>query len=221
MKYAYIDESGTRDSQTVMTVSMVVVEGCRTAEKLHGKIMAELYPDYVRMRRRFRREKIHRPVQLHYVEMSIVQRNQVAVNLALANVAAYVVYYYHQSPPVPHETKFRIYTELVKDAIRLATTHHKELSVVVAQQGGWQGYEQGFIADLKALEYEQDRHGLSYRKLAISLSSAAHPGLQIADFYAGACRYFLLHPDNGIDVAHFWTIERQTRLELTSFGVVK
>jgi len=214
MKHAYIDESGTREYQKVMTVALVVLEGKRTAEKLHEKLMCELYPDYIERRKLFKKKSIHKLPGLHYAEMNRAQKEKVAKKLASVTIFAYVSYYYHDGTATEHQQRFEIYTQLVKDSIRLATDQVNELSVVVAQQGGWQGYEQQFEAELKALEY--DTHPRKYRKLLISLEPARHPGIQLSDFYAGCCRDFVLDPDSQ-RLVHYHAIERQTRLEQTTF----
>ena len=98
----------------------------------------------------------------------------------------------------------------------LATRDHNELSVTVAQQGGWQGYEREFENRLKALEYD-DSNGKTYRKLAVELRPARHPGIQLSDFYAGVCRDFILNPDTEPLLVPYRSIERQVVLELSSF----
>ncbi len=215
-KYAYVDESGTREYQKVMTVSLVVVEGRRSAEKLHERIMCMLFDDYLERRRLFKKKAIHKLPYLHYAEMSRSDRERIAKKLGAAIVSTYVTYYWHDGSATAHEQRFEIYTNLVKEAILLATNHHNELSVTVAQQGGWQGYERQFEAELKALEYD-DSKGQVYRKLSVALEPARHPGIQLSDFYAGVCRDFILNPDNEPLLVPYRLIEGQVMLELSSF----
>lgn len=216
MKYAYIDESGTREYQQVMTVSLVVLEGRRTAEKLHEKVMCTLFEDYLEKRRLFKKKAIHRLPNLHYAEMSRTDRERVGAKLAASSISAYVSYYWHDGKATEHEQRFEIYTSLVKETILLATKDHNELSVTVAQQGGWQGYERQFEQQLKALEYD-DSNGKMYRRLAVELHPARHPGIQLSDFYAGVSRDFILNPDNEPHLAAFRAVEAQISLELSSF----
>jgi hypothetical protein len=215
MKYAYIDESGTREYQKIMAVSLIVLEGRRTAEKLHEKIMCELYPDYLQRRQRFRRREIQSLPDLHYAQMNPQQKEKVAVRLGSTKLSAFVTYHYHDGSATEHQERFRIYTGLVKEVIRLAVGEHNELSVCVAQQGGWQGYKQALELDLKSLE-RVETGGKAYRKLDITLEPARRAGIQLADFYAGTCRDYLLNPDDESNLAHYRSIEPQTKLLLTT-----
>jgi hypothetical protein len=216
MKYAYIDESGTREYQGVMTVALIVLEGRRTAEKLHEKVMCTLFEDYIEKRKLFKKKAIHRLPYLHYTEMSRNHRERVGVKLAAASVSAYVSYYWHDGKATKHEQRFEIYTNLVKESILLATRDHNELSVTVAQQGGWQGYERQFEQQLKALEYDHT-NGRMYRRLTIKLNSARHPGIQLSDFYAGVSRDFIINPDDEPLLTAFRAVESQIVFDLSSF----
>ena len=216
-KYAYVDESGTREHQKVMTVSLVLFEGRRSAEKLHERIMCTLFDDYLERRRLFKKKAIHRLPSLHYSEMNSNDRVLIAKKLGVAAVSCYVAYYWHDGNAIDHELRFAIYTNLVKEAILLATRHHNELAVTVAQQGGWQGYEKKFEAELKSLEYDTTSDGKVYRKLFVDLQPARHPGIQLSDFYAGVCRDYVLNADQEQLLAPYRLIERQVVLELSSF----
>ena len=87
-KYAYIDESGTREYQRVMVVSLIVLEGKRTAEKLHEKVMCTLFQDYVERRRLHKKGAIHKLPHLHYAEMLRADRERIGKKLSAAAIAA-------------------------------------------------------------------------------------------------------------------------------------
>jgi hypothetical protein len=131
-----------------------------------------------------------------------------------SRIAAYVSYHWHDGKATKHAERFEIYTTLVKEAVLRATRDHSELSVAVAQQGGWQGYQRQFEIELKALEYD-DSSGKKYRRLAFALEPARHPGIQLSDFYAGVSRDFILNPDNEPHLAAYRAVESQLVIELS------
>ncbi len=185
-KYAYIDESGTNDDETVMTVAMVILEGSRSAEKLRSGILKSLFG---KLRKIHYREQL-RERELHYADMTKLHRSVTGDYLSSANVICYISHYWHTESPKNHKARFAIYTELVKNCINNAFQIHPTLSVVIAKQGGWQTYKQSFLAELRPIPEAFIKSG-KYRKSKFDLASSAHAGIQLADFYAGACRDFL------------------------------
>lgn len=49
MNYAFIDESGTREHQGIMTAAAAVFEGANSADRLHASVMKELNPRYIEL----------------------------------------------------------------------------------------------------------------------------------------------------------------------------
>ena len=164
-----------------------------------------------------RRRGDHGSAVLHYADMSGAQRTSVGRILSSQPISVFVSYYWHDGKATEHERRFEIYSNLVKTALMMASSVHAELRVSIAQQGGWQGYQADFLRGLKALNAGESRSSV-YRKVQVELQSGRHPGIQLADFYAGICRDFVLNPDGRNFPDAFRLIEAQTILEPVYFS---
>lgn len=178
------------DTQGVMSVAMVILEGANSAQRLHDHVMTALNPKYIQLLKQLKKDRKPLPT-LHYADMMGDHRRIVAGRLAEANVTVLTAHHRHQGEKT-HAERFSVYGELVKICVRSAFETHKELIVGVAKQGGWQKYEQGFCAELRLLPEEFTKQG-NYRKADFELLSAARPGIQLADFYVGAVRDFTMN----------------------------
>ena len=193
--YAYIDESGTLSEHQVMTVSLVLLEGRRTADRAHLKILKELYPHLANDLKALGGKK------LHFADMPDHVQNQVANQLASERVTAVINSHWHTMDEEAHSTSFGRYTKMVQlllyRALELTTG---EMKVIIAQQGGWETYEKPFLAEIhKAIElFSKRKH--EFRAVDYQLKPAHTVcGLQLADFYAGTVRKMFLDSLDGLD----------------------
>jgi hypothetical protein len=193
--YAYIDESGTLSEHQVMTVSLVLLEGRRTADRAHHKILKELYPHLDKDLKALGAKK------LHFTDMPDFIQNQVASQLADERITAVISSHWHNTDEEAYGTSFRRYTKMVQlllyRALELTTG---EMKVIIAQQGGWETYEKPFLIEVrKAAELYSKRHH-SFRAVDYQLKPAhSLCGLQLADFYAGTVRKMFLDSLSGLE----------------------
>jgi hypothetical protein len=193
--YAYIDESGTLSEHQVMTVSLVLFEGRRTADRAHHKILKELYPHLADDLKSLGAKK------LHFTDMPDHIQNQVASQLAQERISAVINSHWHSADEEAHGTTFGRYTKMVQlllyRALELTTG---EMKVIIAQQGGWETYEKPFLAEVhKAAELFSKRKHV-FRAVDYDLKQAhTVGGLQLADFYAGTVRKMFLDTLAGLE----------------------
>ena len=206
--YAYIDESGTKDDQEIMTVALVLFEGAFIAHKVHKLLTRELFPNCSKPDK-----KRKKPSGLHYADMNDKNQNQrlsAGEILAKQSIQCFASCFYHDGTEKSHEQRFEIYTSLIKICLKDALDFHQHLDVTIAQQGNWESYEGPLTNQLDAIVAEQSAR-LGFRKASFGFESAAKPGIQIADFYAGSIRGHLLkHKDSSLG-ASFELIEHQVR----------
>src|SRR5580700_7133557 len=114
--YAYIDESGTMDHQDVMTVAAVVFEGAHSAAKLHDHVMRALIPKYGQLLRQLNkgRQKGSKRPRMHFTDMDDANKSVVADLVRTAKLTVFTASYWYESLSLSHDTRFCIYTELVK-----------------------------------------------------------------------------------------------------------
>jgi len=188
VKHLFIDESGTRDMQEVMTVAAVVLEGANSADTLHTSVMKSLNPDYLKLVSTLRKQRKELP-QMHYIDLSDKQKRDTGERLGRANIAVYSAsYWYDDAPMVEHNDRFPVYSQLVTKVIEAAFKDHKELKIGIAKQGGWQKYGPGFLSELKKIPDNLRQEDGEYREGDFFLASAAKSGIQLADFYVGSIR---------------------------------
>lgn len=185
--HAYIDESGTMDDQEIMTVAMVVLDGAQVAQRLHRRVARVLFPNKS-IQSKKKLEAWFTQRVLHYVDLEDPEKLVAANVFASATLKTFVAQHKHDDQSKEHQYKFSVYKDLVKQVLRASFMHFDELEITIAKQGGWQDYGQSFIDELRTLS---DEHP-GYRKTRFSLASAYKHGLQIADYYAGSSREFLL-----------------------------
>ncbi len=187
--HAYIDESGVNHNETVMVVAMVVLHGSRSAEKLRKDVLAGLFDKSSQMAKTRQKRQL-RDQELHFVDMKYSHKLITSKYLSKADITCYVSYYWHQATVTNYKIRFKVYTELVKNCLKLAFEKHQDILVNIAKQGGWQTYKRSFLKELKLIPEHYVKNG-QFRKGKFELVSGAHPGVQIADFYAGAYRDWL------------------------------
>ncbi len=185
-KYAYIDESGINYHEIVMTVSIFILEGSRSARSVQMIALKSLFGRQLLNQI----DKLSKKHRLHFSDMSNQDKLTVGGYFRQANIACYASCYWHKGGVKNHETRFAIYKALVKLCLCRALEDHKDLIVAVAKQGGWQSYKHSFLGELKEIP-EFVRKDDTFCKAKFELASAANPGVQIADFYAGTIRHFL------------------------------
>jgi hypothetical protein len=185
--FAFIDESGTKDDQLIMTVSMIVLDGQFACKNIQKSILKELYPKKIAKKQS--KKDITKPrLGLHYCDIASNDRLTASRILIERKIDCYASCYYHDGREKHHEERFAIYKSMVRTCILAAFEHHEDLEIYIAAQGGANEYRSEFLAELRLLP-EKFR---LYRKVKFGLETNAHAGIQIADFYAGAIRDFLL-----------------------------
>ena len=194
LRYAYIDESGTKDDQEVMTVTLILLEGSFSDQSIHREIVKKLHPKYFANRRTKR--KID--VRLHYTEMDKEQKLVTGAILAQQSINCYASCFYHEGNEKLHEERFEIYTRLVKSCLGQCFVYFDNLLVTIEMQGGASKYKSALVSSLNevvVVANSRDR----FCKAKFLLKSSAKAGLQLSDFYAGAIRDFLLaHKDRSL-----------------------
>jgi hypothetical protein len=194
--YAYIDESGTQPEHQVMTVSLVLVNGRRAAERVHLRVLKELHPHLVHEAKALSKKK------LHFSDMPDDIQIVVARHLAQEQILSVINFYWHNGEDEPHEVIFGRYTRMVQlllyRALELTTG---ELRVVIAQQGGWETYETPFLAEIeKSAKLFSKRNKQVFRQIDYELKPAQSVcGLQLADFYAGTVRKMFIDSLTGLE----------------------
>ena len=208
--HAFIDESGTREHQGIMTVAAVVLDGAKAAAKLHESVMKELNPKYLELVKERKKQRRKLP-SMHFADMSEDAKSKASAHLAKANVSVFSASFWYDQSEMDHDERFSIYKQLVKIVITQAFNKHENIEIAIAKQGGWQQYEREFLAEVKQIPQgfmEQNK----FCKGNAYLVSAAKPGIQLADFYVGCIRDY----HRNMPAVHD-KIERQ----VLSYGVYK
>ena len=201
--YGYIDESGTKDYQEIMTIALVLFDGAFVAHKVHKLLSQKLFPDHNKAKKK--------PCELHYADMeNIKQKVSAAEILAAQSIQCFTACYYNDGAEKSHQQRFEIYTSMLKLCLADALDIHEQLDVTIAQQGGWKEYATPLTNELNTIVSEKSaRHG--FRKASFRFESKTKSGIQLADFYAGSTRGHLLkHKDSTLG-APFERIEHQVR----------
>lgn len=186
-RHAFIDESGTKDDQVIMTVAMIVLEGQFLSNKIQGLVLKEVFPE--RFAEKLNKKNKTQPaLGLHYCDTALDKKIIAGKVLRSQSITCYAGYYYHDDKPKKHEERFAIYRSMVKTCILQSLEDFVELDITVAAQGGAKEYRAEFLADLQAV-VEGFRE---YRKAKFRLGNNANPGVQLADFYSGAIRDHLI-----------------------------
>lgn len=205
-RFGFIDESGTKDDQLVMTVSLIVLDGQFTCRSIQKAILQALYPKRV-AENLSKKDKARPRLGMHYCDINDGDKLAAAQILIKENVRCYMSCYYHDGNLKAHEERFSIYKSMVRSCVLAALDDFDDLDICVAAQGGVSAYKKEFLLELKELpgQYRE------YRKARFRLESNAHAGIQLADFYAGAVRDFLIsqHGQDYILAAAYNIIEVQ------------
>jgi hypothetical protein len=114
--------------------------------------------------------------------------------LAKEKITVVIALHWHSGEDEPHEVVFARYTKLVELLLYTALDLTSgKMTLVIAKQGGWETYAETFLAELRNCAELFCRRKKLYRSIDYELRSAQQVrGLQLADFYAGAGRKFLL-----------------------------
>ncbi len=186
-RHGFIDESGTKDDHEIMTVALLLLDGAFSAQRLHKQLIKALFPQS----QKHGRSNDKMSFQLHYSDMTHDQKLTVAEILNKQSIQCYTSCFYHDGTEKSHEQRFAIYTSLIKLCLHDALQIHEHLDVTIAQQNNWQSYKAPLVSTLDEIVAENSAR-LGFRKAKFAFESAAKPGVQLADFYAGATRANLL-----------------------------
>lgn len=173
-----------------MTVALILLDGARTAEKLHSKIAKAVFAT-PKARGINELERFYSDQKLHFTQMNKKQKFDAAHILCNASVSAVIGYCRHTEKSVAHDHRFEMYRELLKVTITKAFEVNEELIVSIAKQGGWESYGAGLLAELRKIP-DGLSTSASFRKGDFYLASASKKGLQVADFYASSSWNHLL-----------------------------
>jgi hypothetical protein len=196
MHHAYIDESGTLDHQEVMTVALVVVEGAYSAQSIHKEAIRALNPKW------FTKSRQSTNIQLHYADMLKDHKLSVGKVFGQKPIDCFISCFYHDGNLKSGEERHGIYTQLVKSCLIQAYDVYNDLVIVVEKQGGADSYKAALMAVLNVIPELFRKRG-RFCTGKFELKSGSRPGLQLADFYAGATRDFLLaHKDRSLSNAY-------------------
>ncbi len=206
LKHSYIDESGTKDHQEITTVALLLLDGAFSAQRLHKQIIKALFPQSTKPGRK--NDKMS--FQLHYSDMTHDQKLTVAEILSKQSIECYTSCFYHDGSEKLHEQRFEIYSSLIRLCLHDALQIHEHLDVIIAQQSNWQTYRGPLLVTLDEIVAENSAR-LGFRKAKFAFESAAKPGVQLADFYAGATRGNLLNFRDASLGAPFDLIQGQIR----------
>ena len=210
--YGYIDESGTLVEQQVMTVSLVLLDGRRTADRITERILKELFPHLAGSVKDLNKKK------LHFTDMQEPTQNLVASHLAKEKISGVINSHWHSNASETHQELFSRYTKMVQLLLYKGLEMTSgDLQIVIAEQGSPDTYKGKLFGDLgKTVELYRRRTG-AYRSVGFELKSAQTVrGLQIADFYAGTVRKMWLEGLQGLESkasAPYRHVEHQIRLE--------
>jgi hypothetical protein len=208
--HAFIDESGTLVEHKIMTVSLVLLEGRRSAERICQRILKELYPHLAHDPKALNRK------QMHFADMPDSTQNQVARHLAAAKISAVINSHWHSGEDETHQILFTRYTKMVQLLIyRALEATTGDLTVIIAEQGSPESYRTIFFSDLqKTVDLYRRRSG-QFRAVDFDLKSTKTVrGLQLADFYAGTVRKMWLESSNGAET-HVCTPYRHVQNQIT------
>ena len=211
-QFAYIDESGTLVEQQIMTVSLVLLSGRRTPDRIAERILKLLYPHLASNPKALGKKK------LHFCDMSSTVQNQVAAQLAQEKITGVINSHWHTGLEETHQILFSRYTRMTQLLLyRALEMTSGDLIVVIAEQGSPETYKTALFEDLqKTVDLFRRRTG-TFRKVTFELNSAQSlRGLQIADFYAGAVRKMWLESNTGVEThlcAPYRLVQHQIKLE--------
>lgn len=178
-----------------MTVSLVLFDGRRAAERVHYKVLKELYSHLANNPKALGSKK------LHFADMPDDVQTQVARQLAGERIVAVINSHWHSSEGEPHEIVFGRHTKMVQLLMyRALELTDGGIEVIIAQRGGWEIYKDSFLAEVRkgAEAFSKRKH--VFRTVGYELKPAHTVcGLQLADFYAGAVRKMFLDSLDGLD----------------------
>jgi hypothetical protein len=191
--YGYIDESGTLIEHQVMTVSLVLIDGRKTADKIGERILGELHPHLASNKRELNKKN------LHFADMQEGAQVTVANHLAQEKICGVVSSHFHIAESERHEDLFSRYTRM----LQLVLYKGLELTsgpfeLVIAEQGSPETYKTRLFGDLDDTVFLFRSRSGQYRDVNYHLKSArTMRGLQLADFYAGTVRKMWIEGLNG------------------------
>lgn len=208
--FAYIEESGTKTEHEVMSVALVVLDSQYAHTKLQRKVLQGIFPNYCQRVKSAKGTGQKKPA-IHFTDLENQLRFNAAKILAAENNVSVISCIHYHNNYKNHQERQALYMAMVKSVAKSAIERYENIELFIAFISAFKGqttYQLPLRSELEALRSEiADRHG--FRKLKIEFPTAKMPGVQLADFYAGALREHLLHrPDCGKSGA-FKFIEHQ------------
>ena len=210
-KHCFVDESGTVAHQEIMTVALVMLEGGRTAEKLHPKL-TKLAFRKPKLRGLKELERWYETRELHFINLSDAEKLAIGQELAKANIKAFVGYCRHTDESSEHEHRHLMYTELLKKTIHKAYEVEEDLVISIGKQGGSDIYGPPLLRALREIPQVLSAGG-TYRRGNFFLASPSKQGQQISDFYASASWHYLQSGGDANRSGAFDLIKHQLCLE--------
>ncbi len=197
--------------QEIMTVALVMLEGVRTAEKLHPRL-TKLAFRAPKARGLKELERWYETLVLHFINLSDREKLAIGRELATANIKAVVGYCRHTSESEDHEHRHLMYTELLKKTISTAYENEEDLVVSIGKQGGSDIYGPPLLSTLREIP-QTFTSGGTYRRGDFFLASPSKQGEQISDFYASASWHYLQSGGDASRSGAFELIKNQISLE--------
>lgn len=176
-----------------MSVSLVVLPSQYAHIKLQKKILQGIYPNYEQRIKTAKGAGQKRP-DIHFTDLKNELRLSAAAILREEkDISAITCVHYHNGYK-DHEERQALYISMVKNVVTDAIDRYADLELFIAFISAFKGqtsYQEPLREDLEKIRSEfNSRHG--FRKLKVDFPPAKMPGVQIADFYAGALREHLL-----------------------------
>jgi hypothetical protein len=106
--YGFIDESGTMPRDKIMTVALIILHGKHAANKIHFQLAKLLY-SHSKIKGRGKLERWYNRKELHYADMTSIDKLIIGENLAKASLNAYVASVKHINMHDTHTFRFALY----------------------------------------------------------------------------------------------------------------
>ncbi len=178
----------------IMTVAVIVLPGKNAASKIHSQVVKIICAHY-KIKDKGKLQQWYDEQRLHFADMSHFERLLTGETLAKADLKAYIANTQHTIHCRMHSYRFALYKELVMTTIKAALTDFDDLIINIGRQGG-------------SRPEHFTKSGL-YKKARFSLLSAGNTGIQLADFYVGASRNYLLSKFTSVSAAPFLKVAHQ------------
>ncbi|MBX9723548.1 MAG: hypothetical protein K2X81_19235 [Candidatus Obscuribacterales bacterium] len=172
-----------------MSVSLVVLPSQYAHTKLQKKILQGIYPNYDHRLKTAKGAGQKRP-DIHFTDLKNELRYAAASILRdEKDISAITCVHYHDGYK-NHEERHALYISMVESVVTSAIDRYEDLELFIAFISAFKGqtsYQEPLRQRLEKIRSEFSRRR-GFRKLKIYFPTAKMPGVQIADFYAGALR---------------------------------